>query len=118
MTEWNTLAAGILFLFAGLCGLVRHFLLEPTLPAEVLPKTPRWLLRIFFGFATVMAYVGLRYILIWNSGLATTVPPGVTGLSVLIAGTIFTYKGALLADTLTRKPDFTLDDIITGLKRL
>jgi hypothetical protein len=116
MSELNTLIAGLCFLCAGVCGLVRHFLLEPTL--EQLPKTPRWLLRIFFGFATIMTYVGARYLCVWYSGAATTVPPGVTGLGVLIASTVFTYKAALLADTLTRKPSFTLDDIMEGLKRL
>ena len=117
MIENNTLAVGLFFLFAGLCAIARHFILEPAL-AEKLPRTPRWLLRVFFGFGVVMCYVGARYLTVWYSGLATTVPPGSTGLGVLIAGTVFTYKASLLADTLTRKPDFTLDDIITGLKRL
>lgn len=117
MIEHNTLATGMFFLLAGLCGLVRHFILEPSL-AETLPRTPRWLLRVFFGFSVVMSYVGAKYLTLWYSGLATTAPPGSTGMGVLIAGTILSYKAALLADTLTRKPSFTLDDIIEGLKRL
>lgn len=115
-TTLMTFAAGALYLIAGLCGLIRHFLLEPRL--VIIPRTPRWLLRIFFGFSTVMIYVGLKFIAVWAEGLATQSPPGVTGLGVLIAFTIFTYKSSLLYDTLTRKSSMTMDELVQRFKEL
>lgn len=112
----NTFAAGFFYLAAGICGLVRHFLLEPKLLAE--PRTPRWLLRVFFGFSCVMIYVGLRFLTAWATGAATVTPPGATAIGVLVAVTIFTYKGSLLYDTVTRKASFTLDELIKRFKDL
>lgn len=112
----NTFAAGFLFTLAGIFGLVRHFILEPHLPAE--PRTPKWLMRVFFGFSTVMIYVGLRYLTAWYTGAAITAPPAATGLGVLLAFTLFVYKGSLLYDTITRKAAFTLDELVKRFKEL
>ena len=112
----NTFLAGTFYLLAGCFGLVRHFLLEPTMTN--LPSTPKWLLRVFFGFSVVMVYVGLRYITVWASGEATTVPPAATGLGVLIAFTIFTYKSSLLFDTYTRKVPMSTEELFRRLKEL
>jgi uncharacterized membrane protein len=110
----NTFVSGVFFLLAGIFGLVRHFLLEPRIPVE--PKTPTWLLRVFFGFSTVMLYVGMRYLVAWYTGAALYVPPAATGLGVLIALAVFTYKGSLLYDTVTRKAHFSLDELIQRFK--
>lgn len=112
----NTFFAGFFYLLAGLFGLTRHFLLEPRMPD--LPKTPRWLLRVSFGFSVVMVYAGLRYLTAWGSGIATTVPPAATGFGVLLAFSIFTYKGSLLYDTWTRKASFSLDELLDRMRNL
>lgn len=112
----NTFAAGFFFTLAGVFGLIRHFLLEPAM--EDHPKAPKWLLRVFFGFSTVTTYVGLRYLTAWYTGAAVVAPPAATGLGVLLAFTLFVYKGSLLYDTHTRKPFSTLDELIRRFKEL
>lgn len=112
----NTFLAGLLYLVAGIAGLIRHFLLEPKLVNE--PRTPKWLMRIFFGFSTVMIYCGLRFLSAWYTGAAVTTPPGVGGMGVLLAVTLAIYKGSLLYDTITRKAAFTLDELIRRFKEL
>lgn len=112
----NTFFAGLFYSMAGIFGLTRHFLLEPRIPE--LPKTPVWLLRVFFAFSAVMLYVGMRYFTAWYTGVAIVAPPAATGLGVLISFTILTYKGALLYDTITRKAAFSLDELIERLKNL
>lgn len=110
----TTFVAGFFYLFAGVCGLVRHFLLEPKIADG--PKTPKWLLRVFFAFSTVMIYVGLRFLTAWYTGAALTVGPAATGIGVLVAVTTATYKGSLLYDTFTRKASFSLDELIQRFK--
>lgn len=112
----NTFAAGFFYLAAGICGLIRHFMLEPKLLAE--PRTPKWLLRVFFGFSTVMIYVGLRFLTAWATGAAVVTPPAATSIGVLVAFAICVYKGSLLYDTATRKASFTLDELIKRFKDL
>lgn len=112
----NTFFAGTFYLLAGVFGLTRHFLLEPHIPEQ--PKTPVWLLRVFFTFSAIMIYVGLRYLTSWFTGAAIVAPPAATGLGVLISGTILMYKGSLLYDTATRKATFSLDELIERLKNL
>lgn len=112
----NTFAAGFFYTLAGICGLIRHFLLEPKLPA--LPKTPRWLLHVFFAFSAVLIYIGLRYLTAWYTGAATVTPPAATGLGVLLSATLLTYKGSLLYDTATRAPFFTMDELVKRFKEL
>ena len=110
----NTFFAGFFYTLAGVFGLIRHFLLEPRIPD--MPKTPRWLLQVFFGFSVVMLYAGMRYLTAWGSGIATTVPPAATGFGVLLAFSVFTYKGSLLYDTITRKASFSLDEFLQRWK--
>ncbi|MEG3089489.1 hypothetical protein [Sphingomonas sp. PB4P5] len=90
----NSFWAGSLYLLAGLCGLVRHFLLEPNVPNY--PQAPRWLLNVYFMFAAVLIFAGLRFLTVWLSGEAATIPPGATGMGVLLALATFTYKGSML----------------------
>lgn len=110
----NTFAAGFFYSFAGTCGLVRHFLLEPKIANA--PKTPQWLLRVFFAFSVVMLYIGLRFLTAWYTGAAMTVGPTATGIGVLAAFTTATYKGSLLYDTWTRKMAYSLDELISRFK--
>lgn len=112
----NTFFAGLFYTMAGCFGLTRHFLLEPRIPDN--PKTPVWLLRVFFAFSAVMLYVGMRYLTAWYTGIAVVAPPAATGVGVLIALAILSYKSALLYDTVTRKAQFTLDELIERLKKL
>lgn len=96
----NTLAAGIFFTSAGSCGLLRHFLLEPTSPHY--PKAPAWLLGVFFVFSTFLMFIGLRYI---NTAIAgvNEVPPGAATLMVTVAAMLFFYKFALLVNLLLQR---------------
>jgi hypothetical protein len=89
-----SLWAGMFYLLAGLCGLVRHFLLEPTIPNY--PRAPSWLLNVVFGFAALLIYAGLRYLWVWGTGEGSTTPPGATGMGVLLGAGLFIYKGAML----------------------
>lgn len=112
----NTFMAGLFYTLAGVFGLTRHFLLEPKIAD--MPKTPRWLLQVFFAFSVVMIYAGLRYLTAWATGQATTVPPAATGFGVMLAFAIFGYTGSLLYDTFTRKASFTLDELIERFRKL
>lgn len=96
----NTLAAGIMFTAAGSCGLLRHFLLEPTSPNY--PKAPKWLLGVFFIFSTFLMFVGLRYI---NTAIAGVyeVPPGAATLMVAVSAMLLFYKSALLLNLLLQR---------------
>lgn len=110
----TTFAAGFFYLFAGVCGLIRHFMLEPRI--ATMPRTPSWLLKVFFVFSTVMIYVGLRFLTAWFTGAALTVGPAATGIGLLVAVATATYKGSLLYDTITRKASYTLDELIQRFK--
>lgn len=112
----NTFLAGSLYSLAGIFGLVRHFMLEPNSPHDA--HAPTWLMRIVFGFSTVLIYVGLRFLTSWATGAAITTPPAATGLGVLLALALFIYTGSLLYDTMTRKPNFTLDELIERFRNL
>lgn len=116
MIEANTFIAGLLFFLSGVSGLVRHFLMHPTVP-ENTPRPPKWLLGVVFGFSTIMIYAGLRYLTIWMTGQATDVPPGASGMGVLIAGTIFAYKISMLIDTIKRKPVWAMADLVKALNK-
>jgi hypothetical protein len=90
----NTFSAGLFYLLAGCCGLVRHFLLEPGMGNY--PRAPKWLLHVFFMFSSVLIFAGLRFLWAWGSGEGATVPPGVTGMGVLLAFATFGYKASML----------------------
>lgn len=90
----NSLFAGSFYLLAGICGLVRHFLLEPGMANY--PRAPKWLLNVFFMFSCVLMYAGLRFLWVWATGEGVTVPPGVTGMGVMLAAATFIYKGSML----------------------
>lgn len=94
----NTFYAGLFYLLAGMFGLIQHFLLEPSAPNY--PKAPPWLLHVFFAFAAVLIFAGLRFLTDWGTGEGATVPPGASGMGVLMAFSIFVYKGAKLANVL------------------
>ncbi len=98
---FNSLAVGLFYFAAGLCGLVRHFLLEPGMPNY--PKAPQWLLNVFFAFSSVLIYAGLRYLWMFGTGEGATVPPGATGMGVLLAFATFVYKGSMLYNVLRQR---------------
>lgn len=97
----NTFYAGLFLLIAGLCGLVRHFLLEPNVPNY--PRAPQWLLHVFFAFATVLIFLGGRFLTAWASGAAVTTPPGATPSGALLALVLVVYKGSLLVNVLMQR---------------
>ncbi len=97
----NSLFAGLFYLSAGIFGLVRHFLLEPGMANY--PKAPKWLLNVFFAFASVLIFAGLRFLWAWGTGDGATVPPGVTGIGVLLAFATFVYKGSMLYNVLRQR---------------
>jgi hypothetical protein len=97
----NSLFVGLFYLFAGLCGLVRHFLLEPGMANY--PKAPKWLLNVFFAFSSVLIYAGLRFLWVWATGEGVRVPPGATGMGVLLAFATFVYKASMLYNVLRQR---------------
>jgi hypothetical protein len=58
---------------------------------------------VFFGFASVLIFVGLRFLWVWGTGEGATVPPGATGLGVLLATSTFVYKGSMLYNVLRQR---------------
>lgn len=99
-TVLNTFIAGLAYIIAGLCGLTRHFLLEPKY--EAIPKAPAWLLHVFFFFSAVLLFVGTKFMWAWANGTATHAPPGATGMGVITAVAMLLYKSALLKDTINQ----------------
>ena len=97
----NSLLAGLFYFAAGSFGLVRHFLLEPGMANY--PKAPKWLLNVFFAFSSVLIYAGLRFLWAWGTGEGATVPPGVTGMGVMLAGATFVYKASMLYNVLRQR---------------
>lgn len=97
----NSLLAGLFYLGAGVSGLVRHFLLEPAMANY--PKAPQWLLNVNFAFSSVLIYAGLRFLWSWGTGEGSAVPPGVTGMGVLLASATFVYKASMLTNVLRQR---------------
>ncbi len=96
-----SLFAGVFYLVAGCLGLARHFLLEPSIPNY--PRAPRWLLNIFFAFASMLVFAGLRYLSVWLIEQNPSTPPNATAMTVLISGGILIYKSGLFANVLTQR---------------
>lgn len=96
----DSLLAGLPLVVAGICGLVRHFLLEPRM--EHYPKAPGWLLLVYFAFAVVLIYLGLRFLLAWL-GESDRIPPNAQPGFVLMGWTAFLYKGAMLLNVLRQR---------------
>lgn len=92
--EVNAFWAGLFYLLAGVCGLVRTFLLEPHVPSY--PKAPQWLLHVCFLVSVVLMFSGMRFLWAYASGAAVTVPPGATGNGVLMAFALFAYNAAMM----------------------
>jgi len=97
----NTLAAGVLLILSGMSGLLRHFLFEPQMTNY--PKTRPWLMWVYFGFASSLLYLGLRYVTIFFTDKTQTIPPQAGGVMVFLAFVITVYKFAMLANTLTQR---------------
>jgi drug/metabolite transporter (DMT)-like permease len=99
MTISNSLVAGVALVMAGGCGLARHFLLEPKVANY--PQAPRWLLTVFFGFATVLIFLGARFLLAWH--LSEPSPPGATSAGACLGVALLIYKGSLLINVLRQR---------------
>lgn len=97
----NTLLAGVFYLLAGICGLVRHFILEPRM--ENYPRAPGWLLNVVFAFAAVLIFAGLRFLWAWGSGAAASIPPGATGMGVVLSASLLMYKASMLGNVLFQR---------------
>jgi len=97
----NSFYAGLFYTLAGCFGLIRHFLLEPRMPNY--PRAPQWLLHVFFGFAAILIFAGLRFLCAWATGEGRSVPPGATGMGVLLAAALFVYKGSMLGNVLHQR---------------
>lgn len=96
----DSLLAGIPLAVAGICGLVRHFLLEPRM--EHYPKAPGWLLFIYFIFSVVLIYLGLRFLVAWF-GEDRGIPPNAQPGFVMLGWTVLLYKGAMLINVLRQR---------------
>lgn len=96
-----TFFAGLFYLLAGVFGLFRHLVLEPSIPNY--PKAPPWLLHIVFAFAAVLIYAGARFLWVWGTGEGATSPPGATGFSVVLAFGTMAYKAAMLGNVLHQR---------------
>jgi len=96
----NSLIAGICLTLAGCCGLTRHFLLEPQV--ENFPRAPKWLLNVYFIFASVLMFAGLRFLNAYWVADTTDIPPNASPMMVLLASTILFYKGSMLVNVLNQ----------------
>lgn len=97
----NTFWSGIFLTLAGASVLVRHLLLEPGLVN--FPKAPKWLLNVYFLFATVMIYLGIRYLWAWKMGDTTTIPPAASPAMVLQSAALSIYNGAMLVNVVNQR---------------
>lgn len=98
--ELNTLAAGVMLTLAGTSGLIRHGLLEPSMPNY--PKGPPWLLGVFFVFASFLIFIGLRYVTTFFIGVDQT-PPGAAAVMVSMSFMLLIYKVSLLVNVLMQR---------------
>lgn len=96
----DSLLAGVPLVVAGICGYIRHFLLEPR--AEHYPKAPGWLLVVFFIFSSVLVFLGLRFIVAWV-GENPSIPPNAQPAFVLLGWTVLLYKGSMLLNVLRQR---------------
>lgn len=100
LVSFNTALAGFTLFLAGVCGFIRHFLLEPKM-AEY-PKAPGWLLAVFFVFAGVLCGLGMRFIAGWWMGV-TAAPPGADPALASLGAVLFIYKGSMLVNVMMQR---------------
>ena len=92
----NSLLAGMFYTLAGVLSLARHMLLAPDMCR--FPRAPSWLLNILFTYAVVLVFIGTRYLWVWGTGQAVSIPPGAPGIIVLAGGAALMCEGALLCN--------------------
>lgn len=110
----DSLLAGLPLVIAGICGLVRHFLLDPTMLRY--PRAPGWLLGVFFLFSSVLIYAGLRFLLAWYLE-QPGVPPNAQPMMVVLAWAVLMYKGSMLWNVFKQRHPAQIWERIYRLQR-
>jgi hypothetical protein len=96
----NSLIAGVFLTLAGLSGLARHFLLEPQTASY--PKAPVWLNAVVFMFASVLIFLGLRFLAAFATG-AEGIPPNAGPTMALLSVFLAAYKISMLVNVLRQR---------------
>lgn len=91
---YGTLITGLMFVMAACLTLIRHWVLEPATPEY--PHAPPFLRHAMFGFAAVVAFIGLHYIWVFFSGAPYRVPPQPEPHTQLLAFAMVIYKAMML----------------------
>lgn len=103
----NSLIAGVCLVLAGMSGLSRHFLLEPV--SANYPKAPAWLNFVFFAFASVLIFLGLRFLVAFFTD-AQGSPPNAGPTMAFLSIFILVYKVSMLVNVLRQRlPSGTWD---------
>lgn len=98
---YGSLIVGIMLTIAGICALVRHFLLEPV--SLNYPKAPAWLRAVLFLFGATLIYVGSKFLWTFISGAPNTIPPQPSPYTQLLSIMVCAYKVAMLANILLQR---------------
>lgn len=93
----QSLLTGIFWLLAGVCGMIRHFLLEPR--TTTYPRAPAWLLAVFFAAATFFIFLGLRFVAAYVAR-EPGIPPQASPSMMATSMVVLIYQAALLANIL------------------
>jgi uncharacterized membrane protein len=99
---WAAIVTGVLLTLSGLLCLVRHFLLEPSMPHY--PKAPVFVRHGIFAFAMVLLFLGLQYIFVFfDPDAVNDVPPQPGPAIQLLATALVIYKGILLGNIVRQR---------------
>jgi hypothetical protein len=93
--------------------MIRHFLLEPL--SLHYPKAPGWLRHTMFLFATVVIFLGLRFVWAFMSDAPDVMPPQPGASMELMSMILVIYKGSMLANVLRQRYP---EEVWTKLNRI
>lgn len=98
---YGALVTGLLLILAGCLTMIRHFLLEPG--SSHYPKAPGWLRHIMFVFASIVIFLGLRFVWAYIDDAPNIVPPQPGASMELMAFALVVYKGTMLLNVLRQR---------------
>jgi len=96
----DTIASGVMLFISAMFGYTRHFLFEPKMTHY--PPAPKWLLIVYFGFATVLFYLSMSFLHAAAFGPWTT-PPQAGSRFTMISLALLIYKGSMLYNVLRQR---------------
>lgn len=98
---WAALFTGVMLLIAGGLTLTRHMLLEPV--STHYPKAPLFVRNSMFAFASVLLFLGLRFIWVYASGHPNTTPPQPDPSIQLLSCALVGYKAVMLTNIIRQR---------------